>query len=488
MAILECIICQSYGKVNKIKLLENLGSVDFNKLQRKLTLQVKLRGGYMKTWRLMKMTKIEGEDYIMLPKKYVLQMLGLFDKITYIQPHSYPLVQDSSFKEDFALFDEQIDICDNVMENIFTQENVERNFASCILTAEPGIGKTFIILGLIQALGEKTLIITPNTGIMNQWYNVLCEWFAKLSIGKYYGKQKDAFCDNDIIVAVINSIGLCPILGHGFLVLDESHLYATKERSQFLWRIQSKYNIGITATPKDRIDKMDEIVNSHFCNTINAEEIITSSEMNWKICVKATRFVGDNRFTATIVSEKTGMVQFCSIIANLIADPYRNRLIINEVIKYFADAKRYIYVMTDRREHIELLYSELQNREITTYAPELKKLMGGSTQEDIQDAMGEARVIITTYAFSGVGLSIKKMNTLILATPRRHNMKQIVGRICRRGSDPSTERVIVDIWDIRTALSSQFYERNKEYKRRNANVERRDIQFGDLEPLSVRDC
>ena len=145
-----------------------------------------------------------------------------------------------------------------------------------------------------------------------------------------------------------------------------------------------------------------------------------------------------------------------------------------------------MFVFSDRREHLHELASILNKYEIKFEAPEIDnklsgvtELMGGSTDEDIARAKKYGRIIMTTYQYSGTGVSINKMNSIILATPRRSNMRQILGRIFRLTSDASITRHIVDIVDNKICLKSQFYSRKKTYVNRlNAPIFDHKILYG----------
>ena len=98
--------------------------------------------------------------------------------------------------------------------------------------------------------------------------------------------------------------------------------------------------------------------------------------------------------------------------------------------------------------------------------------MGGSSSQTIEDAKTYGRLILTTYQYSSTGVSIVKMNSLVLATPRRNGLEQIIGRIYRLSGDQNIERVIVDIVDNRTCLKSQFYDRKKIYDKKTPVYEK----------------
>ena len=182
----------------------------------------------------------------------------------------------------------------------------------------------------------------------------------------------------------------------------------------------------------------------------------------------------------------------------LISDPYRNKLIINKVMNFYKE-KRNIFVFSDRREHIEMLYNDfIKELQITNntnilnniFIPEVniddeKKLSssilyGGATDDDISNAVNNSKIIFTTYQYSSTGVSIVKMDTLILATPRRSNMKQIIGRIFRLGSDLTKKRIIVDLIDNKSVLKGQYSDRKKAYNHRESEFEEEIINYSDI--------
>jgi hypothetical protein len=73
--------------------------------------------------------------------------------------------------------------------------------------------------------------------------------------------------------------------------------------------------------------------------------------------------------------------------------------------------------------------------------------------------------VLTTYGYSRRGVSIVEMTAIVLATPRRNGLNQILGRITRRGSDESILRLVVDIKDLGSPLKRQIADRVLVYKK-----------------------
>jgi hypothetical protein len=96
---------------------------------------------------------------------------------------------------------------------------------------------------------------------------------------------------------------------------------------------------------------------------------------------------------------------------------------------------------------------------------EVGVLRGGASAKDCASAK-HARIVLTTYGYSRRGVSLTNMTTLILASPRRNGLHQIVGRITRSGSDQSIIRQVIDIKDMCSPLKNQNSERRKVYKDR----------------------
>ena len=102
---------------------------------------------------------------------------------------------------------------------------------------------------------------------------------------------------------------------------------------------------------------------------------------------------------------------------------------------------------------------------------------GGISSDDFQKAKENgAHIILSTYGYSRRGLSFREMTSLVLATPRRSGIIQILGRILRRGGDESILRQVIDIRDMKSSLSSQYFDREKEYKARNYTITNKKVK------------
>lgn len=392
----------------------------------------------------------------------------------------------------------------HIVENIFASNE---KVSGVTLKLCAGCGKTFCAMDIIGKMKLKTLIVVPNTYLLDQWTNLLAEYFPTAKIGTLYGKHKQ---DGDIIVGIINTVSdlktfsvvekkPLPNVGAkvkytkvttevnvddllktvGLTIFDESHMYVSKEFRKVFRRIWAKHTLGLSATPDIREDKLDIIHQLWLGPILDAETLdgFNMDQDTFESDVNMIEYHALNEHAKFNIRED-GMIDYSSVVAAIISDPNRNMLIVEEILKLMK-LDRYVFVFSDRRSHLEHLYSLLEERCIQEgmcsqlELPESEKkiiLYGGSTEETIGKAKTISTVVFTTYAYSSTGVSITRLNALVLTTPRRSNMKQIINRVFRLGSDQSIKRIIIDIVDAKFPIKQQVRERIKAYQERGSTI------------------
>lgn len=149
----------------------------------------------------------------------------------------------------------------------------ENNFQG-IVKVITGAGKTIFALSLISKLKNmdiyedynlKVIVIVPSTTLLSQWKEEFKEnlHLQEDNIGVYYGRKKDDFSQNDVMIYVVNSARdkLGDHLNEAkqkenfdtFLIADECHRYASKENSK-IFDQSFDYKIGLSATPERQGD------------------------------------------------------------------------------------------------------------------------------------------------------------------------------------------------------------------------------------------
>lgn len=377
-------------------------------------------------------------------------------------------------------------------------------------TVTHNCGKTFCAMDIIGRINQKTLIIVPNTYLLKQWIELLKQYFPNNTIGEYYGKKK---VDGDIIVSIINSLVSENfefkvkknkiIKTHneffsefGLIILDESHIYCTDTFKIVYNRFQSTYMLGLSATPNERLNKADIISHMNIGHVLDAETLdnYKKSDISFIADVHIIKYNAPDKYINTHINPKTQMICVPLIIEDFLNDEYRNKLILDELLKLF-NKKLNIFIFSERRSHLEYLYTQFnyilteqnyKNYENNLSVPELNinkniVLYGGSTDEDIETAKYNSNVIFTTYSYSSTGVSINKMNAVILCTPRKSKSKQIIGRIFRLNKENNhIKRIIIDIVDNKSVLKNQLYSRMSAYKERNCQIIKSEINYTDI--------
>ncbi len=170
-----------------------------------------------------------------------------------------------------------------------------------------GSGKTFLAMHLISLIKRRTIVVVPNTYLLQQWRSLLTEFFPGAKIGVYYGKEKK---DGDILIAIVNSLckpfvdGIDPEFG--FAIFDESHSYCTDKFKCIYRRIQSMRMLGLSATPNEREDKTDIISHLNVGRLVDAESLCgyQKDESSFESEVKIIKYSGPQR---DIISQATGL-------------------------------------------------------------------------------------------------------------------------------------------------------------------------------------
>ena len=107
-------------------------------------------------------------------------------------------------------------------------------------------------------------------------------------------------------------------------------------------------------------------------------------------------------------------------------------------------------------------------------------LYGKSDRHDAPSAY-KTPILITTFSYGSVGISIKEKTVLILFMSEMAKQKQCVGRILRKGYDDEKERTVIDIIDNRCWIKKQLTYRKRIYKEHpNNTFEREDVNWEDV--------
>lgn len=369
-----------------------------------------------------------------------------------------------------------------ISEIAFGDAAFKLGMTSCLLDLQPGKGKTFIAMALMQYISKKTLFIVPGKDLLKQTVDTLVKVFPMITIGQYSATVKT---DGDVIVMTVDSaasgdsytfkqngkkITLSAsdyFIRFGYTVFDEIHMYCTKERQSVFSRCSSLFTLGISGTVNHRPDKMDPISHYHIGDPISGAKLMKPvidakpalDKINWKFKAVCLKYNGPAKYTESLTST-SGTVSHPLMISQFSKDPYRSQLLVN-TIKTLASGGNRIFVMLDRTELVRLtwdyLKTGLMDEEI--WAPELQKasMVTGKVKDAERGTARKSTVVVGTYACIGTGLSWDEFNCVVFWHPRRNKFEQFNNRIFRENGDRNIERKAYFLQDNATSLKSQYY-------------------------------
>ena len=406
--------------------------------------------------------------------------------------YKVPKGKDVTFTTTIKLEPPQKAVCDYLID--YFQPNTPeggKKPTGCVFVMDAGLGKSFVASKIIERLGKKTLLVVMNTNQLQQWKaDVFGKYFSGVTIGEYSAKKK---ADGDIVIVIIKSLIKLEqnyLKEFGLVIFDEIPEFMGPSYREAFWKTNTQYVLGLTATPDERLDGMDifykqlvgPLVRATDIEGFNVEQII------WKGRVKTIRYTGPPQFTKTLTSVTNEMS--CTMMNQQFSqDPYRCQLIYNYIVELY-NAGKNVYIFATNRDHLENMCNIIRKANIDFTIEDddegpkaqktVKTLMGGVSDAEVVEAKKKSRIIFTTYSYGAVGMSIIKMDAIIFMTSRKNKMRQILGRILRRGGDPSIVRDIIDIVDYSTGIKSQYYKRKKIYEEKNFPIELIDIDYSSI--------
>lgn len=397
--------------------------------------------------------------YIYIPRYYGEQLIGKPNKINLKKPI------DINIKFNGELKDFQLEIINEIMPKI-------KNNGGGIISLPCGFGKTVIGIYIACLLKVKTIILVNRTELLNQWIERINQFCFNCNIGTILQDKIDI--DNkDIVIGMLQSISMKDydkeiFKDFGLLIVDECHHISSKIFSKALYKITSKYTIGLSATPK-RKDNLEYIYKWYLGDMLYVLNQKKNNDVN--VCV-INYFSIDKKFKETRkynLKQKRDMFNYVMSINNLVEVNERNLLILNIVKELIKNPLRKILVLSARVEHLEQL-NTLMNDYITQNNLSIKSCIftGKNKKDEKKFAIDYGDIIFGTYSIAKEGLDIPRMNTLILSTPE-NDIIQSIGRIMRK-FNPQCLPLIIDLTDYLPDWSRFLSKRLKTYINNNYNI------------------
>jgi superfamily II DNA or RNA helicase len=390
----------------------------------------------------------EKDGFVLLPRGFIGKLLRFCNeqKIIYTLIDERKKLSEVSFNFKASLFDfQQVAV------------NATDKKAIGIIVAPPSSGKTIMGLSIVANKKQPTLIIVHRKQLFDQWIERIQSFLgiAEPFIGKIHqGKQK---IGTHITVAMIQSLATIDSTNNlfksfGLIIIDECHHVPAKIFREVIQQFSTFYLYGLTATAI-RKSNDEKLIFIHIGDVIHEVKSSNSSSKKLAVTIRETDLFVPFDY-------KTDKVETLNQI--LVHDTERNKLIIDDV-KTEANNGRKVFVLTERKTHIDVLYQYLKgNYEVITISGEDSEAARKIKLKQIKD--GHFQILISTGQYFGEGADFDNLECLVLAYPFAFEGKliQYIGRVQRA----ETTSIIYDYRDIHIDyLNNQFKQRNKYYRK-----------------------
>ena len=333
--------------------------------------------------------------------------------------------------------------------------------ANGLICVPCGYGKTFMALNLAVQLKRRFLIIVDKEFLMNQWKAEIENFIEGARVGILQAQTVQTDAEKyDVTICMIQTICRREFPDgffdqYGFTIFDECHHLGASYFSKALLKIQTKWMLGLSATP-DREDGLTCVFEYYLGEAVYKK---TQRAPAKEAVVKAIWFRSEDPAYAEIPVNWRGEPVTAKLL-NQVADfEARNQLIFQNILEYAKDPQRFILILSDRISQLDWIAKALESTSIVH-----GYYIGGMKQKVLDENAEKCQILLATYQMASEAFSVKKLNTVILATPRK-NVQQSTGRIFRqRIEERKVAPHIIDVIDSHECHVRRWYIRQRFYK------------------------
>lgn len=256
-------------------------------------------------------------------------------------PHYYGIEQFGPPKEYKISEGNNINLEFNGLPRDYQEEVINKFINHCfmskygggLLELHTGWGKTCAGLYILSKLKKKTIIIVHKEFLMNQWIERIQHFLPTAKIGKIQGPIIDVK-DKDIVLCMLQSLISKDYEQQifdefGFTIIDEVHHISSQSFSNSLFKLVTKYMLGLSAT-MNRKDGTTDVFKMFLGNVIHKAERKNDSLVE----VRAINYkVDDDNFNDTIMDFR-GKPQNSSMITKICEYNRRTEFIIKTICDY----------------------------------------------------------------------------------------------------------------------------------------------------------
>lgn len=379
--------------------------------------------------------------------------------------------------------------------------------ANGLLCVPCGRGKTFMALSIAARIGKRFMVVVDKEFLMNQWKGEMEALIPGIQIGiiqedkKQIGfvEQPDPTVSElkvalkglglrvggskeellaryreavpapapvryDCCIAMIQTIAARDFAANefeefGFTIFDECHHLGAQHFSKALQKIQTAKMLGLSATPV-REDGMTKVFQWYLGEPVHWEK---TRDPDPTVEVKGVVIKTADETYNTVPTDWRGETVMARLLGNVLGCDERNREVVRWIRRLLEQPERRVLVLSERIGHLNLI-EEMLNGTENGPAPTMSYYVGGMKEEVREAGAATARVLLASYAMASEAMNIKTLNTVVLASPRKH-VEQSTGRILRvQAANRVVQPMIVDIIDDHSMYKGQWMKRLAYYR------------------------
>jgi superfamily II DNA or RNA helicase len=348
------------------------------------------------------------------------------------------------------------------------QEGIIQTFlekgANGLICVPCGKGKTFMALAIASRLRLRFLIVVDKEFLMNQWKSEIQAVMPDLRVGIVQGDKLEVDADKyDCTICMIQTLvqreyPQTTFRSYGFTIFDECHHLGAAHFSRALLKIQTKYMLGLSATPT-RDDGLTKVFEWFLGKPVYWEK---TREPDPSVIVQCQRFTTEDPIYNEVPTDYRGEMIMARLLTRVVECKERNEKIRDLLVSICQEPLRKVLVLSERIGHLEAIEAlvKAENPELT-----MSYYIGGMKEEKRESGAATSRILLASYAMASEAMNIKTLNTVILASPRK-KVEQSTGRILRiRPDQRQIHPLIVDIVDSHSIYIGQWRKRAQYYKK-----------------------
>jgi len=302
----------------------------------------------------------EDDKNIYLPKYWALENIG--------KPKKNLIKRGDYFEQELKTVLEPRDYQIPIIKKTYKQL---KDIGGGVITVAPGAGKTFMAIRLSTLLKQKTLILVHTTVLLEQWIDRINFFLPNARIGKIKGKVFDIE-NKDYVIGMLQTLvsdtkNFKPIdfESFGLTVYDEVHHMAAPSFSKAFPLVSSKYNLGLSATPK-RSDNLQCI----FYWNIGPPAWQQENKGSGKFAIVKSINYNDDRYVEKY--KWNGSIDLHKLSKQIIENNFRNNYILTQ-LRHLSKTGRQILVLSNVINHLKemkrkfdskIIYKNYPRREI----------------------------------------------------------------------------------------------------------------------------